>query len=174
MMSDVLTIEEVTDEQVIVKVNAKDALTVARHPYLSSDMAYITITRGKNHIFTVIKENGTTWDFHFGESGYTLVSDGITKLKQKVLSFLDDNRIPIDYDGGTLTGATIYYNSGYKKWQLAIDTSKGRFMVWSSKATDFTSAVEEFKPYVEAHWNQSTAVTGITVWKAVNPKFNVR
>jgi len=53
-----LTIQEVTDDKVIVKVNADDPLTVARFPFLSSDMAYITLARGKTPVLTIIPKDG--------------------------------------------------------------------------------------------------------------------
>ena len=175
MIDDVLEIKSIDTKQVVVKVNADDALTVALHPYLSSDMAYITVTRGKNHVFTVIDKKGKTWSFSFGESGYTLIGDSTSMLKNEVLDFIRENHIAIDYDGGTPTKATVYYNDNYHLWQLSVETTKGRFYFWSHNAKDFVSAVEDFKPMVEVqHWQERRAVTGITVWDAVNPKFTLK
>lgn len=92
-INEVLSIEEVTKEQVIVKVNADTPLKVAKFPFLSGDMAYITITRGSEHIFTVIKHDGKTWDFHWGSTGYTLISEGIKRLKDEVVKFIEDKNI---------------------------------------------------------------------------------
>ncbi len=88
----VFTLFEETREQVIVQVNADDALTVARHPYVSSNMAYITVTRGKEHVFTVVRKDGTTWCF--GSS--TLLSDGVRKLRDTLLSFIREQHVFID------------------------------------------------------------------------------
>ena len=113
MTNDVFEIEEFDDQQVIVKVNAKDALAVARHPYVSSDMAYITVSRGVDHIFTVVKSDGKTFSFSFGASGYTLISEALEALKKAVLDFISRNGINIEYHGGKPFGADIYYNSNY-------------------------------------------------------------
>jgi hypothetical protein len=84
---------------------------VAQYPFLSSDYAYITVTRGKNHILTVIHSNGTKFDFHWGESGHTLISDGLELLRQNVIAFIGQCRIILDYDGFEPKKATIYYNN---------------------------------------------------------------
>lgn len=59
-----------TDKQAVVKVNADDPLTVAMHPYVNSNMAYITLT------FTYT-------------GGHTLVSGNVDMLRRKVFEFLN-------------------------------------------------------------------------------------
>jgi len=95
-MENVLELQEVTSEQVIIKVNANDPLTVAKNPWVSSDEAYYTITRGREHIFTVIKKDGKTWSFHWGYSGYTLIAESVEQKKSKVLQFIRNNGIDIE------------------------------------------------------------------------------
>lgn len=176
MTNDVFEIEEFDDQQVIVKVNAKDALAVARHPYVSSDMAYITVSRGVDHIFTVIKSDGKTFSFSFGASGYTLISEGLEALKKAVLDFISKNGINIDYRGGRPSNADIFYNKNFKKWQLTIYVvASAPVYVWSDTATDIDSAIEAFKPYVTAEkWEQTKAMTGIDVWKAKKAEFYLK
>lgn len=96
-MENVLELQEVTNEQVIVKVNANDPLTVAKNPWVSSDEAYYTITRGKNHMFTVVKKDGKTWSFRWGYDGYTLIADSVEQMRIKVVQFIRDNGIDIEH-----------------------------------------------------------------------------
>lgn len=96
-MEHVLELQEVTSEQVIIKVNANDPLTVAKNPWVSLDEAYYTITRGKNHIFTVVKKDGRTWSFHWGYDGYTLISKSVEQMRIKVVQFIRDNGIDIEH-----------------------------------------------------------------------------
>lgn len=174
-LNGVLEIAEVNNEQVIVKVNANDPLTVARYPFLDAQMNYITITRGDNHVFTIIKNDGSTWSFSFGSRGYTLIADSVKLLKDNVLKFIKENKIPLDYNGGTPVKCSIFFNSNFKRWQLSTDLDKGHFNYWSDTATDLESAIKDFADIVTAdEWKQSTAVTGISVWKPVNPKFTIK
>ena len=174
-LSKVLEIKEISKKQVIIKVNAKDPLTVARYPFLNSEMAYITVTRGDEHVFTVTKENGKTWSFHFGKSGYTLIDESTETLKRNVMQFIKDNDIAIKYSEGTPTKATVYYNSNLRKWQLSVDTTTGCFIHWSDTAKNLDEALESFKGFVTSpNWNERKAVTGITIWDATEPNFTLK
>lgn len=75
--------------QVILKVNAKDTLTVARHPYISMDYEYITLTKGINHILTTVRKDGKTFSFSWGFCGGTLISENLMRLKDEVCKYLD-------------------------------------------------------------------------------------
>lgn len=90
MANKVFNLVDVNDEQVVIKVNAEDNLTIAMHPYISGNYDYITLTRGyeKDHIFTVIRKDGTTWSFHWGPHGCTMTSASVDRLRNKTLDFL--------------------------------------------------------------------------------------
>ena len=66
-MDDVFEICEVSDDKVIIKVNTDDLLAIARHIGLDANAAYITVTRGKDHVLSVIKKDGTSYSFDWGE-----------------------------------------------------------------------------------------------------------
>ena len=89
-MSKVFELVAQDAEQVVIKVNAEDNLTIAMHPYISGNYDYITLTRGynKDHIFTVIKKDGGTWSFHWGPYSCTMTSGSVDRLRDKVLDFL--------------------------------------------------------------------------------------
>lgn len=172
-MTKVFKIEEVTNNQVIVEVSAKDPLTVARYPFLNSQMKYITITRGGQHICTVVNENGTTWSWEFGDRGYTLVSDSVEELEKNLLEFIKSHDIAIEYAGGSPKSACIFYNHNYNKWQLLIDVQggpKSDFYVWATSANSIETAIEAFKGFVTSdNWKRSSGG-----WDAVNPTFTIK
>ena len=179
-MTKVFKIEDVTNEQVIVEVSAKDPLTVAKYPFLNSQMKYITVTRGSNHICTVIKEDGTTWNWHFGDHGHTLISDSVFELQKNLLKFIASHDIIIDYAGGSPKSACIYYNDNYNKWQLTVESIRNGqkddgFYVWSDSAHDIKTAIEAFKGFVTSDkWSPRVSWTGTRVWDAINPKFTLK
>ncbi len=92
-MNNILEIVHDDNEKVVIKVNAKDPLTVAMNPWASANEEYYTITKGDSHVFTVIKTDGSTWSFFWGLGGHTLVSEDVEIMKKKVLRFLKDNNI---------------------------------------------------------------------------------
>lgn len=87
-MSNVFELVKETAEQVIVKVNAKDLMVIAEHPYVDAQMAYITVTRGDEHIWTVVREDGSTWSWHTGKGGHTCVSENVNRLREELETFL--------------------------------------------------------------------------------------
>lgn len=172
MNDNTFSLEEIDNKQVIIKINADDPLTVAKHPYLSSDMAYITVTRGEDHVLTVIRKNGSTFSFEFGRSGYTLITGDLEELKKAVLEFIRQNHIILDADGKIPYETTICYNDNFDKWQLSMYAIGGFFYVTSDTATDIDSAIRDFEPYVTAEkWEKGIAQTGIEHWTAENPSY---
>ena len=77
----------------VIKVNANDPLTVAMHPYVSADMAYISVSIrmcdrfSRDFNLRVIKKDGTTWGFSWGYSGRTIISEASEELKREVIKF---------------------------------------------------------------------------------------
>lgn len=157
-------------EKVVLKVNADDPLVVAMHPYISSDMAYITVTRGNEHVLTVVKKDGTTFSFTWGESGHTLISKNLETLKKKVISFIEnDNHILLEWNDSQPVEANIFFNSNYKLWQLTL-RGKGRLCAhwWSKDAKSYEEMATDVIPYVHAcGWEHYVAVTGIDCWRAI-------
>lgn len=105
----VFELVEETREQVVVKVNADDPLTVARHPYVSSDMAYITVTRGSENTYTIVKNDGRTWSFHMGKRSVEMVSENTHRLRHELDSFLLDERVFLDVETDYKPYAADFY-----------------------------------------------------------------
>ena len=178
-LNKVFKIEEVTNKQVIVEVSAKDPLTVARYPFLNSRMRYITVTRGKHHICTVVREDGTTWDWEFGDRGCTLIGDSVVELQKNLLEFIKSHGISIDYTGGSPKSAYIYYNNNFEAWYLVISVQSGgkesTFAVQATSAHNIKTAIGAVKGFVTGdNWKQRSFWDGTDVWDAVNPKFTLK
>lgn len=171
-LENIFCLKYLDNNKIIIQVLADDPFKVAMFPFVSSDWKYITVTRGKNHILTVIKDDGTTFDFHWGFSGYTLISESLEMLKKNVLKFISDSDIFIEYNGGEIKEARIFYNSNYKKWQLTLGPVEAIY--WSDVAQSLEEMIEDCKRFVTSDaWEKTVAVTGIDVWIATNPTFTV-
>lgn len=168
-LENIFYLKHIDDEKIIIQVLADDTFKVAMFPFVSSDWEYITVTRGSNHILTVIKKDGTTFDFYWGFNGHTLISESLEVLKKKVLEFINESNILIEYNGGELKSARIYYNSNYKKWQLTINNG---VHYWSDTAKSLSDMIEDCERFVIANnWKERIAPTGITVWDAEDMVF---
>ena len=165
-LENIFCLRHFDNEKVILRVLADNPFKVAMFPFVSSDWEYITVTRGKNHTLTVIKKDGTTFSFHWGFNGHTLIGDSLESLKKNVLKFINESNILLEYNGGKNESAKIYYNSNYKKWQLTINDD---VHYWSDTAQSLTDMIEDCERFVIANnWKERIAPTGITVWDAEN------
>lgn len=123
-MKDYLEIVENNDNSVVIKVKDLTNLQIARKPCFNSSMDYITITRGGKQVLTIIKKDGTTSSFHWGDGGYTLISDNLEELKRVVLRFLEDNDIFIELINNKIPlVAESFKNNNFDKWQLRLGTA---------------------------------------------------
>lgn len=159
----VFSIKEVTSNQIILSVKAKDPLTVARYPFLQKKFEYITLTRGKKHILTVIYEDGNTFYFDWGDGGYTLISDSLEMLKKAVCQFIEGKGILLEYTGKPVVRAVIYYNRNFHRWQLTLDEAH----YWSKTAKNVEDMKEECRQWIQPkEWVKGIAQTGIDIWTA--------
>jgi hypothetical protein len=172
-LNKIFSIKEVNFNHVVIKVKANSPLTVARFPFVNSEMAYITITRGKHHVVTITKKDGKTFGFSFGEGSRTLICDSLELLKENLLYFIDQNNILIDYAGGEITRAEIYYNNSfsYRKWQLTTN----KFCYWSDTATNEEEMIEECEKFIVAKkWEKVENCNVGYVFEAKNFKVTLK
>ncbi len=124
-MENLYTIVEETPELVVIEVAAMTLLERAMHPEIPDNTKYITISKGDTNTLTVVKTNGTTFDFSWGACGHTLISDSLKRLKRNVTRFLSDSYISISkYDIKTSTSFYVYYNSDCKDYQVQFEKDK--------------------------------------------------
>lgn len=64
---------------VILKVKDEKKLDLIKLGYFSGDEELIRLTKGKDHTCTVFNKDGSNFNWHWGTSGYTLVSDNLSK-----------------------------------------------------------------------------------------------
>lgn len=172
-LEQVFTLVEATPGQVVLKVLVNDPLIVAKFPFVSMDMAYITVTRGKNHTLTVVKKDGKTWGFDWGENGHTLISDNTERLKKAAVEYIEDYmHILLEAGSWRVKEATIFYNKYFKKWQLTLEgrDHNGYHQAhwWSKTAESYEEMAVEVIPYIHAcGWEEDVAQTGIRTWKAI-------
>lgn len=170
-LTDIFELEDVDYNQVVIKVKADTPLKVAKFPFVSGNYEYITVTRGGNHILTVIHKDGHTFSFSWGNGGYTLISDELKLLKRNILAFIENNDIIIAYDGSPVTKASIYYNDSFKCWQLSLD---GQGNYWNHEVNSAEEMIEYCKRFVTAKWEFGKAQTGIDIWRTIEPKFALK
>ena len=174
-LEEIFELEMVDYDKVVIKVNADTPLKVAMFPFVSGNDAYITVTRGRNHILTVINKNGNTCSFHWGDSGYTLISDELEELKHQVLRFIDSCGILLEYKGGNVTDVSVFYNRNFKAWQLTLRTSTGDVFYRDYNAESFDDMFDRCGRFMSVYnWGHSIAETGIDVWKPVIKEYKLK
>ena len=169
----IFSIQDISDTQVIIQVHAVSPLLVAQYPFVEQKYKYITVTRGEEHILTIIYEDGATYSFHWGDGSSTLVTENLERLKGAVEQFIDENEILLDYAGGTVNEACILYNNSYDKWQLRLDPCNATY--WGNSANSIEEMIEECKKFIVAEeWIEDKAITGIDRWTAKNFKVTLK
>lgn len=139
-----LSIENVSTEQVVLKVKDLTLAEIAMNPMFDKTMKYITVTRGKNHTLTVIKEDGTTFSFEWGESGHTLISGNLERLRLYVTNFLKKEKIFIDAKSDTVIQGTTFYNQDFKAHQLTLQTDTNQdVFLWFDTEKERADYIEE-------------------------------
>lgn len=148
-MEQALKIKEVTKDMVILEVNAKDALAVARNPWLDSKDAYITVTRGKHHAMSVIDEDGHARisSLEWGGNSHTMTDEIGNMLKKAVIAEIEANRIPYDArvePNAVPCSVKVFYNINYKKWQatLEFEFECQEQLWWFDDCYDYEKAIE--------------------------------
>jgi hypothetical protein len=169
-MSNVLKLVEVTNELVIVEVNPDlTPLEKARAPW-APNARYVSVTRGKDHTMTFIKEDSSSWSIVWGYSGSTMISDSLRETRNRVVNFIEQEcGIPLELKSDKIVAATIYFNANFGKWQINLTDEKGYSgNVWFMNA-DFEDMVTKHAvKYVgKCAWEEAIAPTGITIWKAL-------
>lgn len=166
MKNEVFELVKCSDDYVILKVNAEDNFVIAMHPYVNATYDYITVTRGKNHLLTVVKKDGTTFSFSWGEDGYTVISESLKTLKAEVVNFIQSEcYIPIKLKTSIYTKAKICYNNNFKSWQLTLNEDGYVFFPNCHDLEETIKIAEKFIKVKE--WKHENARTGIDVWRAI-------
>ena len=99
-MEELFTLNRVTDDGVaVIEISEKryDPLFIATHPTIHSGWKYITVTdvsktHGGSHTLHYVKDNAESgFICKWGDSGSTIVTDDVSRLKRSVREFLEYN-----------------------------------------------------------------------------------
>lgn len=163
-MNNIFELVSNSREQVVLKVNAKDPLTVALNPYVESDYEYITVTKGPNHTMSVINNEGKRWSIEWGERGHTLIGTNTERLKQEVLKYIGSLDISIEYQGQPVKQVNVFYHSFFKKWEISITPTFGphiaHFSVKATNLEDIKTEAEAIIPFPCKGWKPYTSPNG--------------
>jgi len=153
-----------TDEAILIEVVFADAIDRMSNKGFSGTEKYIKFTKGKNHTVTIYDEESKPYfSFHFGEGGYTLISDEMKALRDKVYSFLLSQHIqPRKMTSERETELKIMP----PKTGLGIPGHYcihlgGEFAIFLKTEQEINDLFGEYEIY-----DTSVAVTGVTVHKA--------
>lgn len=171
MYNEIFELVKYDNQKAILKVKEVDNLTIAEFPFISSKMDYITITRGRNHVMSVINKDGSTWSISWGESGCTMCSDSTNALKWAARDFFQlDCGILLDLtvDNSEIKEATIYYNSNFHKWQLNLRVGPYQSQnLWFNDCKNQNDVIVKANKIIGVHtWEKGIAITGIDIWRA--------
>lgn len=167
MENKVFELVENNDEMVVLKVNTEDNLTVALNPYISGDMDYISVTKGENHILKVIRKDGTTFSFHWGHSGYTLISNELELLQKKVVEFIErELYIPLELNFPIKT-IMVYYNPNYHKWQITMENKYKMADLFTTCGEYETKRIAEKIVGKPCKWQPRISITGMKVFDGI-------
>ena len=163
-MNNIFELVSNSREQVVLKVNAKDPLTVALNPYVQSNYEYITVTKGPNHTMSVINNEGKRWSIEWGERGHTLIGASTERLKQEVLKYIGSLDISIEYQGQPVKQVNVFYHSFFKKWEISITPTFGphiaHFSVKATNLEDIKAEAEAIIPFPCKGWKPYTSSNG--------------
>lgn len=162
-----------TEESVILQNLVKTSLDVAMYPYVSSDIDYINITKGTDHVCTIIKADATTFSFSWGRSGHTIISNSLTILKNKIIEFITSQGILLDVmttmQPDTLT---IYYNTFFRSWQARLSKKgcKNEENLYIQNASSYAEVFEYVRNTFNSAFtklNPAIASTGLNIWTSI-------
>lgn len=161
---------ENTDEMVILKNEVKTPLEIAKNPWLSSDDEYVTITKGRDHVLTLVKTDGKTISISFGGRGGTLISDSFRKLKEKAVETAQVFGVLLEIPTTRKPdNVCIFYNYGYKEWQavLTVNGFNVRENVWFHDVFNENETLKLVEYCYEVKFKElihKMAETGINTW----------
>ena len=171
-MSDVLELVHVDNSKVVVKFKELSNFDKALNPWVLPNADYITITRGKRHIMTVITKDGKSWSINWGEGGVTMISDSLLESRRQIVSFIEKEcLIPIDLtiSNDEITEASVFYNQWFTSWQVQLrgEGYGQEANIWDRSCNNEYDAIDLANKFIGVHtWRKGTAQTGIDIWRA--------
>lgn len=95
-LSDLMVITENNDECVILEfksgITKRDKIVSG---LFNGKEEMIRVTKGRDQYYTIFKDDGSHWGFHFGDSGFTLVSSKVDELRKAVNAMIRESGIAL-------------------------------------------------------------------------------
>ena len=76
---------------VLLKIKDNKQVDLLKLGYFNGNEEYIRLTKGNNHTCTIVEKNGDTYNWYWGEDGFTLVSDSTQKRGKLIESCIVDD-----------------------------------------------------------------------------------
>ena len=169
MRKDVLELVHYDNDKVVVKFKELSNLEKAMNPWVLN-YEYVTITRGKNHIMTMISKDGGSWSISWGDNGCTMISDSLLRSRKEIVAFIEkDCFIPLNLDvpNYLIESANVYYNNNVGCWQANFYVRGKSSNIWDKEWVCAKDAINFAKNIVgDCKWIKETAQTGIEIWRA--------
>ena len=170
MRKDVLELVHYNNDRVIVKFKELSNLEKAMNPWVLTGAEYVTITRGRDHIMTVITKDGGSWSISWGDNGCTMISDSLLRSRKEIVAFIEkDCFIPLDLDVPNfwIEAENVYYNNNVGYWQANFEAQGKRSRIWDKEWVCAKDAINFAKNIIgDCEWFKGTAQTGIDIWRA--------
>lgn len=98
-LCNLVDIIENNNECVLLKVKENVFVDLLKLGCFDGNEQYIRLTKGENHTCTIITNDGKSFSWSWGKSGYTIVSDNVSKKGKMIEScIVDDFNIYIGSD----------------------------------------------------------------------------
>lgn len=184
-LEDVFSIYDVDENQIIIRVDCKNALKVATYPFLKIEWEYITITRGRGNIVKVVNKDGSSFMFKLEEPD----TAELKELREQLLIFIREQFILLQYTGYNVRRASIFRNKyddfwieiGSVEWKCryanTIEEAIQEAKNWGLTADRWDQETEEVTNVVKTgFFSKETYTTQkkLNHWNAVNPHNNLR
>ena len=171
-MNNVLELVHVDNNKVVVKFKELSNLEKAMNPWVLPNAEYITITRGKRHVMTVVTKDGGSWSISFGEGPMTMISDSLLESRRQIVSFIEKEcLIPIDLTipNDKITQAKVFYNQWLNSWQVQLhgEGYGQEVQIWDRNCNNEYDAINLANKFIGVRtWKKGIAQTGIDIWEA--------
>lgn len=168
----IFNLMEVTRDLVVIKIADLTNYQIATHPYVNGEMDYISVTRGINHIMTIVNKNGKTWSVDWGRDKFTACSSNVEKLRKEVVNFLEkDCYIALDahFDLKHSEEINVFYNNNTKCWQMVAKHCKEKQTIFYPEAKSIEEVQEKAEQILRRQliWTPAHAETGLFYLKGV-------
>ena len=167
-MNNILELVHVDESKVVVKFKELSNLEKAMTSWVLPNAEYVTITRGRDHIMTIIRNDGSSWSIEWGDSGCTVMSKSLIESRNRIVDFIEQECY-ILLNITKATKATVLYNRHVCSWQITLRDCRGtEEIVWNKDFDNEYDTIELANKIIgkDCAWKKGISQTGINIWEA--------